>query len=296
MTATLLTPEKIYERFQDLVMLRGRKRHHTEFTEEAMLGRFLANFYESHPIGIGALNALVHAYDFLQLNQQDSFAQNELVHALEKVNDATATKTFCQAGGLPFSLAPPGYTFLSSPKPHSFLFNINEAIGQDKKTRTTIIGGYAQALRELRAKKHFDKLCFFHKRFGPVGAIELQTTLIDKLKLPAVTYAPYVWHQGDLPIESGKVKAGDRLCAVYDATVSGREITDLDDYMREKQANVVAAAVYFDFQEGARVRLLNQGIALNPVVQKHEVLEGIVKAYRTQYHTAFVEHPSWNSQ
>lgn len=293
MTATLLTPEKIYERFQDLVTIRDRDRHHTEFTEEVLLGRFLANFYESHPIRVGALNRLVHAYDFFQLDQHDAHAQNELMGAVEKVVNETTRETFCQAQGLPFSLAPPGYAFLSSPKLLSFLFNINEAIGQGRDSSRYIIAGTAQALHELHAKQPFNKLCFFHKRFGPLGAIELQASLLDRIKLPAVTYAPYLWRQGTVPIEAGTIEKDDQLCVVYDASTSGREITDLDNFVRkEHRAKVVAAAVYFDFQDGARVRLLNQGITFNAVVQKHEVLEDIIKAYHAQHHAAFIEHPS----
>jgi orotate phosphoribosyltransferase len=159
------------------------------------------------------------------------------------------------------------------------------------------MGGLAKKIGEGLAKmkaagKPIDRFCFVEKAFGPVGLISVASELVRQFDLPAVHYRSYAWNAKDVRVASGMPAPGERLCAIYDVAVSGAMLAHTAHYFRQfHEADVCAAVVYYDLEEGAKDCLASSNVELFSVTKKQEFLPPLTGEYESIFHEP-LEEPS----
>jgi hypothetical protein len=105
-----------------------------------------------------------------------------------------------------------------------------------------VVNGFESYLRRLRDKDGITHLCFVWKEAGPVGAISMLSSLVERVKLPACIYRLGYWSRrsrvtGSLP------QAGDRVAIVYDLLVTGDGVRRIAENLKKDMEVTVAGAV-----------------------------------------------------
>jgi hypothetical protein len=112
----------------------------------------------------------------------------------------------------------------------------------DPKLVTRIIDVYTRNIIELKETHGISYLCFVEKPAGPVGALPLLASLVDRVGLPAFIYRENCW----LPRAqlAGSIPSPDaKILIVYDLVVTGTGIRDTIQELRRLHGLRVAAAL-----------------------------------------------------
>src|SRR5258708_32981879 len=126
-----------------------------------------------------------------------------------------------------------------------------------------------------------DRLCFVEKREGPVGTLTLKDLLSLQTGIPAIT----VRLRSDIPNSVLKIKGTpaegasgcnvlrprERVLLVSDVATSGDTVLDAIKIVRDAGGMVSVAAVLFDREEGAAMRLRSAGVEVKTRNRRSEV-------------------------
>lgn len=108
---------------------------------------------------------------------------------------------------------------------------------------------YASLIGEFVQENSVDKLCFVEKSVGPIGALGLMSTLVEKTGIPACVYRERYF------ADRGKISGSDiipnsRLLLIYDLIVSGQGLRGVARNLKDHfEAEAVGAVVLFNFSD-----------------------------------------------
>lgn len=257
---------------------------------ESILERILIHFLELQPVDIRATLNLTQAVESFRKAPHGRDQQLALIQSLHGALDTVIEPEVSHIDGIPISFARPGYAFLSSRKLRTFFPNLNDGLCDPKKY-PGMLDRYTERVTSAVKELKCNRLGFIEKSFGPVGAIELRAELSRAVEIPSVVYRAYSWKRHNQPISAGRISSGDTICAVYDVGITGGLISEFAEYAKSRGANVVAAIVSFDYDEGAREYLDQQSVEYFPLVRKHRVINQIAQTYESLFKSEFLEYP-----
>ena len=106
---------------------------------------------------------------------------------------------------------------------------------------------YHSLIEEFSREIDIDKLCFVEKAVGPIGALGLMSSLVERTKLPCCVYRErYFADRGR--ISGSTLAGGDRVLLVYDLIVSGHGLRSVAENLRTHfDTTVNGAVVLFNF-------------------------------------------------
>jgi hypothetical protein len=194
----------------------------------------------------------------------------------------------------------PEYAIVTSGGNRRYFPCVDEAVASPKHGPVLIdnlAGKIGEALRHMEdVGTPITRLCFIEKSFGPVGLISVASDLVRRFDLPALNYRSYAWNARDVRVSSGRPGEGERLCAVYDVAVSGSMLQHTASYLkRHYKAELSAAVVYYDLEEGARDTLKRENVSLFSVRTKRDFLTPLAERYRDVFGEP-LEEPSTDVQ
>jgi hypothetical protein len=114
-----------------------------------------------------------------------------------------------------------------------------------------LIGRFAELVSEMADASPVSCLCFIEKAVGPVGAISLLGSLVERTGLPSVIYRPrYLEPRGRLSgVLPTNIKPGKQTAVlVYDLFVTGAALNEAAEDLKSKYGiDVVGAVVLFSY-------------------------------------------------
>ena len=165
-----------------------------------------------------------------------------------------------------------------------FFFNLDELLLTPKRVK--VIGpAFLKEVKEAMESEHVNKLCFIEKLYGPVGAVSLLPYLVEKTGLPSIIYRPAHWNPKSKI--TGKVTKADRICVVYDLAVTGGALLDCMYFLERSypKVEVVSAVVLYDYNVGAKEKLLKQDVKLRSIIPltHKEIIKIFLKRYEEEW-------------
>lgn len=262
-----------------------------DFLRESALERLLIHLLELDPVSVQATLDLATQFERFAKQPHRKSTQDALLQAVDVALEQSMPPDIEYIRGYPFSLAKPGYCFVSSRRLRTFFPNINEMLCDHDKSNI-VVREYLEAIRCVHSQTRIDRLCFIDKAFGPPGALELGPAIYNAIQVPSMIYRSYSWRRAHQPVCAGQIKTGESLCVLYDAGITGGLILDFADYAASQGAQTTAAVVFFDFDEGAAEALADRGIHYAPILRKHTILADIARCYERTYNAEFIEYPA----
>ena len=163
-----------------------------------------------------------------------------------------------------------------------YFINIDENLCDPNRNRKLV---QAFDKRIKMYSKEIDWLCFIEKRKGPTGAILLMAQLVYSTGIPALIFrGRHLYTPSKL--QGGKPKKGDRVCLLYDLSVTGGVLREVANTLKQKpfQLNVHRAMVLCDYGYLAKENLLRENIILDYLYQipPKEVRTILYKQYKEE--------------
>lgn len=117
------------------------------------------------------------------------------------------------------------------------------------------------------------KLAFIEKSAGPIGMISSKDLITNKTKIPSISVRiRRRLISGSIKGQKSKnstlIKSGEIIVIISDVATTGRTIKEARAKLVEYGAEVIAAIVLFDREEGAKEDLRDQGIELYSMQQR----------------------------
>ncbi|MFH8120433.1 MAG: hypothetical protein QXS37_06530, partial [Candidatus Aenigmatarchaeota archaeon] len=144
---------------------------------------------------------------------------------------------------------------------------------------------FTKEIKRSIEEEGVNKLCFIEKQFGPIGSITLLSSLVEKTNLPAVIYRPRHWNFKSKI--TGELANSDKICIVYDLSVTGGAIMDATNFLENNfPVKVTSAIVLYDYGFGAKEKLLKEyGVKLRPVIDLslEKIRETLQRLYRKEW-------------
>jgi len=143
--------------------------------------------------------------------------------------------------------------------------------------KDNIANYYVDKINEIQKGLSIDKLVFFDKAYGPIGAIALANSIISKTGIDAV----YVRLRRRLNFDQikGDLNSGDSVVIISDVLTTGDGILKAVDIIKKNHEDVKVpyAVVFYDRMQGGRERLKRRGIELRTIFTRERFgREGIV--------------------
>lgn len=257
---------------------------------ESLCERLLIHFLELKGVRVERLARINYIFKELlrhHFPEQLTAVLAEEVSALVRDEEVVAPRVlFVQDGA--FLAVDSQFAIVTSGGTRRFFPCVDEAVASPTHAAPfmgALLGKIEEGLARMRSTgKPIDRFCFVEKSFGPVGLISVASDLVRQFNLPAVNYRSYAWNAKEVRISSGRPRPGERLCAIYDVAVSGAMLAHTADYFKQyHDADVCAAVVYYDFEEGATDLLAASNVKLFPVSKKHEFLPKLTEQYESAF-------------
>jgi orotate phosphoribosyltransferase len=128
-------------------------------------------------------------------------------------------------------------------------------------------------INDIRKEIKVNKLAFFDKAYGPIGAIVLANSIISKTGIDAV----YVRLRRRLNFDQikGELKHGDTVIIISDVLTAGDGILNARGIIKENHEDVKVpyAVVFYDRMQGGIWRLWEKGIEVEALFTRVEFAE-----------------------
>ena len=137
-----------------------------------------------------------------------------------------------------------------------------------------IANDYVDTINEIRKEIEINKLAFFDKAYGPIGAIVLANSIISKTGIDAI----YVRLRRRLNFDQikGELNPGDTVIIISDVLTAGDGILKAMDIIKKNHEDVKVpyAVVFYDRMQGGKWRLWEKGIEVESLFTRVEFAEG----------------------
>ena len=138
-------------------------------------------------------------------------------------------------------------------------------IDADLAKKDNIANYYVDKINDIKKGLSIDKLAFFDKAYGPIGAIALANSIISKTGIDAV----YVRLRRRLNFDQikGDLNPGDRVIIISDVLTTGDGILKAVDIIKKNHDDVKVpyAVVFYDRMQAGRERIKRRGIELRTI-------------------------------
>jgi orotate phosphoribosyltransferase len=135
--------------------------------------------------------------------------------------------------------------------------------------KDNIANYYVDKINEIKKGLSIDKLVFFDKAYGPIGAIALANSIISKTGIDAV----YVRLRRRLNFDQikGELNSGDTVIIISDVLTTGDGILKVVDIIKKNHEDmkVPYAVVFYDRMQGGRERLKRSGVELRTIFTRY---------------------------
>ena len=136
-----------------------------------------------------------------------------------------------------------------------------------------IANDYVDKINEIRKEIEINKLAFFDKAYGPIGAIVLANSIISKTGIDAI----YVRLRRRLNFDQikGELNPGDTVIIISDVLTAGDGILKAMDIIKKNHEDVKVpyAVVFYDRMQGGKWRLWEKGIEVESLFTRVEFAE-----------------------
>jgi len=262
---------------------------------ESLTEKFLSQFLELKGLRIPRLARLDFAFANLAKSNFTSVGLAELL--TNEISDLLGSQDLIRPDVIhteqdSFLAVGNEYAIVTSGKARRYFPSVNEPLSDPSRAKVTldlVANKVSEAVHTCsRHGNPISRLCFIEKSFGPVGLISVSSELVQRLQLPALSYRGYAWNSPETRISSGAPINGENVCIVYDVAVTGSALVHAKQYLRKFcNANVAAAVVHYDFEEGASKQL--EGSLLLAVRKKSDFEKDLARVYRENFGSSMSE-------
>jgi orotate phosphoribosyltransferase len=126
---------------------------------------------------------------------------------------------------------------------------------------------YIEKINEIVAEGlEINKLAFFEKAYGPIGALSLAYSIISETGIDGI-YVRLRRRAYHLDQIKGKINDNDKIVIVSDVLTTGDGILKAADVIWEHNntVDIPYAIVYYDRMQGGKWMLMDKGIKLKPI-------------------------------
>jgi orotate phosphoribosyltransferase len=149
--------------------------------------------------------------------------------------------------------------------------------------KDNIANYYVDKINEIKKGMTIDKLAFFDKAYGPIGAIALANSIISKTGIDAV----YVRLRRRLNFDQikGDLNSGDTVILISDVLTTGDGILKAVDIIKKnhEDVKVLYAVVFYDRMQGGRESLKRRGIELRTIFTRERFGRDNVEDVKDKY-------------
>jgi orotate phosphoribosyltransferase len=135
-----------------------------------------------------------------------------------------------------------------------------------------IANDYVDKINEIRKEIKINKLAFFDKNYGPIGAIVLANSIISKAEIDAIYVRLRRRVNFDQIKAKEKLNASDTIVIISDVLTTGDGILKAMEIIKKnyKDVQIPYAIVFYDRMQGGERRLKEKGIKLKVIFTRED--------------------------